>query len=140
MSKRPPVRLTYIGKRISVFGDSTSHAFLKPDGTEVHFGRIAGLYLGHVYEATDSKNGLQLSRRPTSVDQVEIKEKWRDANAAAEERMRQRREAAKATNLINEDLWRTLEPIHRRAAKLSLFEKNAFAEAIVRAIIKGKTK
>lgn len=124
--------MLFIGLRL--FDDKVMQVFLH-NKKEYQWVGIKYLVLGGRYEATEKKDGhLSMSRTPKCLghcEEEEIKQEWKDADTVAHEFIRQRREIAKARRVVAQN-WDVLQPLH------DFFTRHRFAEAVVRAIIRGK--
>lgn len=79
-----------------------------------------------------------MNTAPDKIDQVEAKEEWLDQDTATRNKLEVKREAARAKNVADRYWNMTLKDIHTRCEQMSIFESNAFAEAIKRIVLRGK--
>lgn len=134
------IQLTFIGLRITQ-DDKVMQAFLH--GKErLYFTGIKFLSIGRKYEAVSKGKGeISMLKNPPVIDcdPVNITSEWRDANSAAIQFMKRKREALKGKREADE-MWPALKPLHERCLKLNAWERRSFAEYVARLIVSGVKK
>lgn len=133
--------MTYVGRRLNA-DESVAHTFIY-QRKNYQWSSLRGLVIGGRYWATYSEDGLrkQFPRRPERIDFLkEIPQEWYDMDTAAETFLKERRESARAKNLITKKDWALIEPLYLRAKKLNINERFAFAEYVRRMIFQGFKK
>jgi hypothetical protein len=133
--------MIYIGRRLS--DDIVLQAFLH-NRKEYYWTRIKFAVIGGKFEAKKAADGsMTMNKSQFSsghIDESEIKQEWLDADSAAEEFLKKRREKNRAKNLITKKDWEVLKPRHYRCRKLSFWEQGAFADHIARLVLRGDKK